>query len=73
MTSVPRSFNGPHVVACLLVAVTAVLLCFGALVTTYEAAMAVPEGLAARVATVMASRRVVGFKARLLGGWKNEA
>jgi cytochrome c oxidase assembly protein subunit 15 len=39
----PRSFNWPHLVACLLVAVTAVLLCFGALVTTYEAAMAVPD------------------------------
>jgi cytochrome c oxidase assembly protein subunit 15 len=38
-----RSFNWPHLVACLLVAVTAVLLCFGALVTTYEAAMAVPD------------------------------
>jgi len=31
------------VVACLLVVVTAVLLCFGALVTTYDAAMAVPD------------------------------
>ena len=38
-----RPFNWPHLVACLLVAVTAVLLCFGALVTTYEAAMAVPD------------------------------
>ena len=38
-----RSFNWPHAVACLLVATTAVLLCFGALVTTYEAAMAVPD------------------------------
>jgi heme a synthase len=38
-----RSFNWSHLVACLLVAVTAVLLCFGALVTTYEAAMAVPD------------------------------
>jgi cytochrome c oxidase assembly protein subunit 15 len=37
------SCNWPHLVACLLVAVTAVLLCFGALVTTYEAAMAVPD------------------------------
>jgi len=36
-------FNLPHVVACLLVAATAVLLLFGALVTTYEAAMAVPD------------------------------
>ena len=35
--------NWTHLVACLLVAVTAVLLCFGALVTTYEAAMAVPD------------------------------
>ncbi|MBM4021960.1 MAG: hypothetical protein FJ284_06935 [Planctomycetes bacterium] len=33
----------PHLVACLLVAATAVLLSFGALVTTYEAAMAVPD------------------------------
>lgn len=33
----------PHVVACLLVGVTAVLLCFGAMVTTYDAAMAVPD------------------------------
>jgi cytochrome c oxidase assembly protein subunit 15 len=38
-----RSLNWSHFVACLLVAVTAVLLCFGALVTTYEAAMAVPD------------------------------
>ena len=30
-------------VACLLVGMTAVLLCFGALVTTYDAAMAVPD------------------------------
>lgn len=35
--------NWPHLVSCLLVAVTAVLLCFGAMVTTYEAAMAVPD------------------------------
>jgi cytochrome c oxidase assembly protein subunit 15 len=35
--------NWAHLVACLLVAVTAVLLSFGALVTTYEAAMAVPD------------------------------
>lgn len=35
--------NLPHVIACLLVAVTFVLLSFGALVTTYEAAMAVPD------------------------------
>lgn len=33
----------PHLVACLLVVVTALLLSFGALVTTYEAAMAVPD------------------------------
>lgn len=38
-----RSFNWTHLVACLLVGVTAVLLSFGALVTTYEAAMAVPD------------------------------
>lgn len=38
-----RSLNWSHLVSCLLVAVTAVLLCFGALVTTYEAAMAVPD------------------------------
>jgi cytochrome c oxidase assembly protein subunit 15 len=38
-----RSLNWPHAVSCLLVATTAVLLCFGALVTTYEAAMAVPD------------------------------
>lgn len=38
-----RSLNWSHLVACLLVAVTSVLLCFGALVTTYEAAMAVPD------------------------------
>jgi cytochrome c oxidase assembly protein subunit 15 len=38
-----RSVNWPHIVSCLLVAATAVLLCFGALVTTYEAAMAVPD------------------------------
>jgi cytochrome c oxidase assembly protein subunit 15 len=42
MTSL-GSFNWTHVVSCLLVAVTAVLLGFGALVTTYEAAMAVPD------------------------------
>ena len=41
MTS--RSFNWPHAIACLLVAATAVLLCFGALVTTFDAAMAVPD------------------------------
>jgi cytochrome c oxidase assembly protein subunit 15 len=38
-----RPRNWTHLLACLLVAVTAVLLCFGALVTTYEAAMAVPD------------------------------
>jgi len=37
------AFNPTHIVACLLVGVTAVLLSFGALVTTYEAAMAVPD------------------------------
>ncbi len=37
------AFNWTHLVACLLVGVTAVLLSFGALVTTYEAAMAVPD------------------------------
>ena len=41
MTS--RSFNWPHAIACILVAATAVLLCFGALVTTFDAAMAVPD------------------------------
>ncbi|MFM7206638.1 MAG: COX15/CtaA family protein [Planctomycetaceae bacterium] len=39
----PSAFNPTHIVACLLVGVTAVLLSFGALVTTYEAAMAVPD------------------------------
>ncbi len=38
----PR-WNLPHLLACLLVGVTLVLLSFGALVTTYEAAMAVPD------------------------------
>jgi cytochrome c oxidase assembly protein subunit 15 len=37
------SWNWPHLVSCALVGVTAVLLSFGALVTTYEAAMAVPD------------------------------
>ncbi|MEX0671343.1 MAG: COX15/CtaA family protein [Pirellulales bacterium] len=37
------AFNWTHLVACLLVGVTAVLMSFGALVTTYEAAMAVPD------------------------------
>ena len=42
---VPATFSGrwTHALACLLVSVTAVLLCFGALVTTYDAAMAVPD------------------------------
>lgn len=40
---VAQSFNWPHLIACILVGVTAVLLSFGALVTTYEAAMAVPD------------------------------
>jgi len=39
----PAALNPTHLVACLLVGVTAVLLSFGALVTTYEAAMAVPD------------------------------
>jgi len=37
------SLNAPRLVASLLVAATAVLLSFGALVTTYDAAMAVPD------------------------------
>ena len=37
------AFNVPHLIAWLLVLATAVLLAFGALVTTYEAAMAVPD------------------------------
>ncbi|MFM8578722.1 MAG: COX15/CtaA family protein, partial [Planctomycetaceae bacterium] len=36
-------WNWPHIAACLLVAITATLLGFGALVTTYDAAMAVPD------------------------------
>ena len=36
-------FDPSHPIACLLVAMTFVLLGFGALVTTYEAAMAVPD------------------------------
>lgn len=36
-------FDVTFPLACLLVGVTAVLLCFGALVTTYDAAMAVPD------------------------------
>ncbi|MFM8495706.1 MAG: COX15/CtaA family protein [Planctomycetia bacterium] len=36
-------FDWTFPLACLLVGVTAVLLCFGALVTTYDAAMAVPD------------------------------
>lgn len=39
----PRTAFWPRVVAWTLVAVTAVLLSFGALVTTYDAAMAVPD------------------------------
>jgi cytochrome c oxidase assembly protein subunit 15 len=38
-----QRWNVPHAISCLLVAVTLVLLSFGALVTTYEAAMAVPD------------------------------
>jgi|OM-RGC.v1.005532024 heme a synthase len=38
-----KSPLAPHILAVALVAVTAVLLCFGALVTTYDAAMAVPD------------------------------
>ena len=38
-----KSPNVAHWLACSLVAVTGVLLTFGALVTTYEAAMAVPD------------------------------
>ena len=38
-----KSPNVAHWTACCLVAVTGVLLTFGALVTTYEAAMAVPD------------------------------
>lgn len=37
------TFPWTFCLACLLVGVTAVLLCFGALVTTYDAAMAVPD------------------------------
>jgi len=43
MTSTTSPSSWPHAIACLLVAVTAVLLCFGALVTTFDAAMAVPD------------------------------
>jgi len=47
MTNLPnlsvRGINWPHLTACMLVAATAVLLCFGALVTTFDAAMAVPD------------------------------
>lgn len=43
-TNGPESaFDVTFPLACLLVGVTAVLLCFGALVTTYDAAMAVPD------------------------------
>ncbi len=38
-----RPSNWSHAIACVLVAVTALLLCFGALVTTFDAAMAVPD------------------------------
>ena len=41
--SAVKSPNVAHWIACCLVAVTGVLLTFGALVTTYEAAMAVPD------------------------------
>lgn len=41
--SAVTSPNVAHWIACCLVAVTGVLLTFGALVTTYEAAMAVPD------------------------------
>ena len=41
--SAVKSPNAAHWIACCLVAVTGVLLTFGALVTTYEAAMAVPD------------------------------
>lgn len=41
--ALPRASKWPHRVAWLLVLTTAVLLCFGALVTSYEAAMAVPD------------------------------
>ncbi|MFM1905095.1 MAG: Heme synthase [Planctomycetota bacterium] len=37
------AWNLPHLLACLLVGMTLLLLSFGALVTTYEAAMAVPD------------------------------
>jgi len=43
VTSNARAGNWAHWVACCLVAVTGVLLGFGAMVTTYEAAMAVPD------------------------------
>jgi len=43
MTSINSNFHWSHAIACLLVAVTALLLCFGALVTTFDAAMAVPD------------------------------
>jgi cytochrome c oxidase assembly protein subunit 15 len=39
----PEVSKWPHRVAWILVLTTAVLLCFGALVTSYEAAMAVPD------------------------------
>jgi cytochrome c oxidase assembly protein subunit 15 len=43
VTSNSGAGKWPHRVACCLVGVTAVLLAFGAMVTTYEAAMAVPD------------------------------
>ncbi len=42
-TTDSATVNWPRVVAWMLVAVTALLLSFGALVTTYDAAMAVPD------------------------------
>ena len=42
-SSTSVSSYAAHAVAVVLVGVTAVLLCFGALVTTYDAAMAVPD------------------------------
>ncbi|MEN9667517.1 MAG: hypothetical protein RLZZ326_3880 [Planctomycetota bacterium] len=42
-STVRSTVNGPAIVAWILVATTALLLSFGALVTTYDAAMAVPD------------------------------
>lgn len=42
-TAAPPTVNWPRAVAWMLVAATALLLSFGALVTTYDAAMAVPD------------------------------